>query len=191
MLVDASHASDAAFDQMLELSRTPIILSHSGPKAIFDHRRNIDDVRMKRLARAGGVMFLNTVFLVQHDNSPERDAIVERQEKWHSLTPAEKRRLVADKAALDARRPYTTADFELFMKSLLHAVGVMGVDHVGLGADWDGGGGVIGMEDIAGLPKITARLRREGYGEGDIAKIMGGNLLRVLRQAERHAAGAR
>ncbi len=191
MLVDGSHSSDAAFDQMLDLSKTPMILSHSGPRAIFDHKRNIDDARMKRLARAGGVMFLNTVFLVQHDNSAERDAIVERQEKWHSLTPAEQRRLLADKAALDSRRPYTTADFELFMKSLLHSIGVMGVDHVGLGADWDGGGGVIGMEDIAGLPRITARLRKEGFGDGDIAKIMGGNLLRVLRQAERHAAGAR
>jgi membrane dipeptidase len=191
MLVDASHASDAAFDQMLELSKTPIILSHSGPKAIFDHKRNIDDARMRRLARSGGVMFLNTVFLVQHDNSAERDAIVERQEKWHSLSAAERRRLLADKAALDARRPYTTADFELFIKSLLHSIGVMGVDHVGLGADWDGGGGVLGMEDIAGLPKITARLRREGYGDADIAKIMGGNLLRVLRQAERYAASRR
>ncbi len=191
MLVDGSHSSDAAFDQMLDLSKTPMILSHSGPRAIFDHKRNIDDARMKRLARAGGVMFLNTVFLVQHDNSAERDAIVERQEKWHSLTPAEQRRLLADKAALDSRRPYTTADFELFMKSLLHSIGVMGVDHVGLGADWDGGGGVIGMEDIAGLPRITARLRKEGFGDGDIAKIMGGNLLRVLRQAERHAVGAR
>ena len=70
------------------------------------------------------------------------------------------------------------------MRSLLHAVAVMGVDHVGLGADWDGGGGVIGMEDIAALPRITARLRREGFSEGDIAKIMGGNLMRVLRQVE-------
>ena len=70
------------------------------------------------------------------------------------------------------------------MRSLLHAIAVMGVDHVGLGADWDGGGGVIGMEDIAALPRITARLRREGLSDADIAKIMGGNLLRVLRQAE-------
>jgi membrane dipeptidase len=191
MIVDGSHSSDAAFDQMLALSKTPIILSHSGPKAIFEHRRNINDERMRRLARAGGVMFVNSVFLVQHDNSPERDAIVERQEKWHSLAPAERRRLLADKAALDAKRPYTTADFDMFMKSMLHSIAVMGVDHVGLGADWDGGGGVIGMEDIVALPRITARLRKEGYSEADIAKIMGGNLLRVLRAAERHAADAR
>ena len=70
------------------------------------------------------------------------------------------------------------------MRSLLHAVAVMGVDHVGLGADWDGGGGVIGMEDVSLLPRITARLRREGFSEADIAKIMGGNLLRVLRRVQ-------
>ena len=67
---------------------------------------------------------------------------------------------------------------------MMHAIQVMGVDHVGLGADWDGGGGVIGMEDIAALPRISARLRREGLSEADIAKVMGGNLLRVLRQVQ-------
>jgi membrane dipeptidase len=190
MLVDASHSSDAAFDQMLSLSRTPIILSHSGPRAIFDHPRNLDDDRMRRLAAAGGVMFINSIFLVRHDTSDERDAIQARQERWGVLTPEERRQLLADKAALDAQRPYTSADFDLFMRSLLHAVRIMGADHVGLGADWDGGGGVIGMEDVSLLPRITARLRREGIADADIAKIMGGNLMRVLRQAEAAAQPA-
>ena len=188
MLIDGSHSSDAVFDQMVELSRVPIILSHSGPKAIFDHPRNIDDGRMRRLARSGGVMFINSVFLAPYDNSPERSAVNDRHERWAELSPAERAQLLRDRAALDAQRPYTPADFDLFMRSLLHAVRVMGVDHVGLGADWDGGGGVIGMEDIAALPRITARLRREGFSEADIAKIMGGNLLRVLRQVEAAAA---
>jgi membrane dipeptidase len=187
MVVDASHASDAAFDQMLTLSKTPIILSHSGPRAIFNHPRNLDDARMRRLARAGGVMQMNSVFLVQHDNSDERSAIEKRQERWLELTPAERRRLVADKAALDARQPYTAADFEMFMRSMLHAIKVMGVDHVGLGADWDGGGGVRGMEDVAALPRITARLRKEGFSNRDIEKMWSGNTLRLLRQAERQA----
>jgi membrane dipeptidase len=191
MVIDASHSSDAAFDQMLALSKTPIILSHSGPKALFDHRRNLDDERMRRLARAGGVMQMNSIFLVQHDSSHERDAMDKRQEKWLDLTPAERRQLVADKAALDAQRPYTSADFELFMKSMLHAVKVMGVDHVGLGADWDGGGGVQGMEDVASLPKITARLRKEGFSDSDIEKIWSGNMLRLLRQAEQYAEANR
>ena len=187
MVVDASHASDAAFDQMLKLSKTPIILSHSGPRAIFNHPRNLDDARMRRLARAGGVMQMNSVFLVQHDNSDERSAIEKRQERWLEITPAERRRLVADKAALDARQPYTAADFEMFMRSMLHAIKVMGVDHVGLGADWDGGGGVRGMEDVAALPRITARLRKEGFSDRDIEKMWSGNTLRLLRQAERQA----
>jgi membrane dipeptidase len=188
MVIDASHSSDAAFDQMLALSRVPIVLSHSGPKAIFDHPRNIDDARMRRLAEAGGVMFINSVFLVPYDGSPEREAINDRHAQWAELDPAERRRLLRDRAELEVRRPWTTADFDLFMRSLLHAVSVMGVDHVGLGADWDGGGGVIGMEHVGHLPRITARLRREGFSDDDIAKIMGGNLLRVMRQVETAAA---
>ena len=188
IVIDGSHSSDATFDQMLELSRVPIVLSHSGPKAIFNHARNLDDERMRRLARAGGVMFMNSIFLVQHDGSPERDALDARRERWAELNDAERRQLLADTAALNRLRPYTTADFDLYMRALLHALSVMGPEHVGLGADWDGGGGVIGMEDVSMLPRITARLRREGYGERDIANIMGGNLLRVLRQVQEGAA---
>jgi membrane dipeptidase len=74
------------------------------------------------------------------------------------------------------------------MRSVMHAVSIMGVDHVGLGADWDGGGGVSGMDEINLLPRVTARLRREGLSEADIGKILGGNLLRVMRQAQAGAA---
>ncbi|MGZ8310450.1 MAG: dipeptidase [Allosphingosinicella sp.] len=184
MLVDASHSSDATFDQMLALSRTPIILSHSGPRAIFNHPRNIDDARMRRLAQAGGVMFVNSVFLVPLDTSDESDALADRHREWARLSEEERRTLLRDQASYDALRGAPRADFDLFMRSLLHAIAVMGVDHVGLGADWDGGGGVVGMADVGRLPRITARLRREGLSDEDIARIMGGNLLRVLRQAE-------
>jgi membrane dipeptidase len=188
MIIDGSHSSDAALDQMIALSRVPIVLSHSGPRAIFDHRRNLDDAGMRRLAEAGGLMMLNSIFLVAHDNSDARDAIQERQKQWGNLDAGQRRQLQADLAALNAQRPYTTADFDLYMRSMLHAIRVMGVDHVGLGADWDGGGGVIGMEDVAALPRISARLRREGLSEADIAKVMGGNLLRVMRQVQAGAA---
>jgi membrane dipeptidase len=184
IVIDGSHSSNATFDQMLALSRVPIVLSHSGPSALYSHPRNIDDARMRRLAQAGGVMFVNSIFLSDFDRSPERDAINERHEHWASLDEAGQRRLLADAAALNAQRPYTPADFEMFMRSLMHCIAVMGADHVGLGADWDGGGGVIGMEDVASLPRISARLRREGISESDIAKIMGGNLLRVVRQVQ-------
>lgn len=185
MVIDASHASDAAFDQLLSLSKGPIILSHSGPKALFDHPRNLDDARMRALAARGGVMQINSLFLVAHDDSPARKALIARQEKWQQLSASERQQLMADKAAMDAVRPYTTADFEKYMASILYAIRVMGVDHVGLGADWDGNGGLIGMEDVAALPKITERLIAEGLSARDIAKVMGGNALRVLRANER------
>ena len=188
MLVDVSHSSDAAFDQILELSRVPVVASHSGPSAINEHPRNLDDDRMRRLARSGGVMFLNSLFLAPHDTSPERSALEARQARWAQLNAQERRQLLADRAALEARQPFQQATFDTYMRALLHSIRVMGADHVGLGADWDGGGGVQGMEDISLLPRITARLRREGLSEADIAKIMGGNLMRVMRQAQAHAA---
>jgi membrane dipeptidase len=188
MVIDGSHASDTAIEQMIQLSKTPIVLSHHGPKAMFDHPRNIGDDLMRRLARSGGVMQMNTLFLAPMPSAPGRDEINKRQEQWETLTPAQRQKLMADKGAVDARAPQTFADIDTFMRSLLYAIKVMGVDHVGLGADWDGGGGLRGMKDITGLPLITARLRQAGFSEQDIAKIWSGNTLRLLRQAERAAA---
>ena len=189
MVVDGSHSSDAALEQMIALSKTPVILSHSGPRAIFDHPRNISDDLMRKLARSGGVMQMNSVFLAPSVGATERGEIQERQKNFWIMTPAERRKLVADRTASFTRKPFSNADFEMFMRSVLHAIKVMGVDHVGLGADWDGGGGVNGMEDITALPRITARLRQAGLSDADIEKIWSGNVLRLLRQAEQHAAG--
>jgi membrane dipeptidase len=186
MIIDASHSSDDVFDQLLTLSKTPIILSHSGPKAIFDHPRNIDDARMRKLAAAGGVMQIYSVHLLPSDNPPGAEDIFKRQEAWATLSAAERRKLLADKAVVDARAK-PPATFDMFMASLLHAIQVMGVDHVGIGNDWDGGGGVAGMEDVTALPKVTARLLKAGYSQADIEKIWSGNVLRLLRRAEDYA----
>ena len=191
MVIDGSHSSDTAIEQMIQLSKTPIVLSHHGPKAMFDHPRNIPDALMRRLARSGGVMQMNMLFLVPSQSVPERDAIEKRQEQWETLDAEQRRRLVAENSALDARQPRSWANLDTFMRSMLHAIKVMGVDHVGLGADWDGGGGLTDMKDISGLPVITARLRQAGYSDADIEKIWSGNVLRLMRQAERHAARAR
>jgi membrane dipeptidase len=188
IIIDVSHSSDDVFDQALALSRVPIIASHSGPRAIYNHPRNLDDARLRRLAAAGGLLMINSVYLGDADRSDERGAIEERHKRWASLTPAERTRLLRDEAALNRLRPAGTATFETYMRSMLHAIQVMGIDHVGMGADWDGGGGVIGMRDITALPQISARLRREGFSEADIAKVMGGNLLRVMRQVQAGAA---
>jgi membrane dipeptidase len=191
MVIDGSHASDAAIEQMIQLSKTPIILSHHGPDAVHDHLRNIPDALMRRLARSGGVMQMNTLFLRETATVEARDEIEERQKRWHVMTEAERRQLIADRTAVEARSPENRASFDLFVKGLLHAIRVMGVDHVGIGADWDGGGGLSDMPDITTLAAITARLRQAGYSEADIAKIWSGNTLRLLRQAELYASGQR
>jgi membrane dipeptidase len=91
---------------------------------------------------------------------------------------------LAERRKIEARYPVKRATLDDYMAHLLHIIKVAGVDHVGVGADWDGGGGVEGMEDVSALPLVTARLLAAGYGEDDVRKIWGGNLLRVLREAQ-------
>ncbi len=186
MIVDGSHSSDAALDQMIALSKTPVILSHSGSRANFDHPRNVSDATMRKLAESGGVIQINSVFLEPYPSTPRVDALVDAKGGLEFQTLAEQAVTLRKVRALHAGpEPYTTATFEQFMASLLHALHVMGVDHVGLGADWDGGGGTIGMMDVAALPKVTERLVAAGYSEADLQKIWSGNVLRLLRAAEK------
>jgi membrane dipeptidase len=193
LVLDASHASDDVLDQMMALSKTPVILSHSGCKAVNDNPRNIDDARLRALAASGGVIQINSLsaYLIPTPKNPAREAamaeLMKRAEGGH-LTAEQQGGLEAEYAAIEARYPEPRATFDDFMKHLLHALQVAGVDHVGIGADMDGGGGVTGMEDITGYPRITAALLAAGYSRDDLAKIWGGNVLRVLRQAEAYKA---
>ncbi len=190
IVLDASHASDAVLDQMLELSQAPIILSHSGFKAVYDHPRNIDDDRLRRIAAAGGVISMNSLpaYLQRVDVPPERAAalapLMRRYMNYSELTPEAAAQFVAERDAIDRRYPVRPVDFEDFMAHMLHALRIVGPEHVAIGLDWDGGGGVIGMADVTAIPRITARLLEEGYSEADIEKIWSGNVLRVLRAAE-------
>ncbi len=196
IVLDASHASDAVFDQLLELSRAPIVLSHSGAKALYDHPRNIDDARIRRLAARGGVLQVNAYggYLVPVAESAERrrelDALEARLGGYDTLDEAGVLAWLAAEAQIDARHPVRKATFDDYMRHLLHILEVAGVDHVGIGADWDGGGGVDGLEDVTHLPRITQALLDAGYSEQDVEKIWGGNLLRVMREVERVASAA-
>lgn len=191
IVVDGSHASDAAIDDMIAASATPIILSHSGPRAIFDHPRNLDDEGIRRLAASGGVIAVNTVYLAAMNDLPDRDAVSEPLDNLASMTPEEQAAAVAALRAFDEAHPWPEADLDTFMASLLHLIEVAGVDHVAFGADWDGGGGVIGLRDITALPQVTERLLAAGFSEADIEKMWSGNVLRLLRAAEEHAASQR
>ena len=188
---DLSHSSDRALDDALRLSKTPLILTHSGCKAVFDHPRNIDDAHLKALAAAGGVIQINSVYVKGLKQSPEREAAMKALEAKYpedrTLTAADRQAMLAERHALDAKYPEARASFDDLMANLLHALQVAGVDHVGIGLDWDGGGGVAGLDDIADLPKITRALLAAGYSEADIAKIWSGNVLRVLAAAEAEA----
>ena len=191
IILDASHSSDDVFDQMVAQSKAPIILSHSGCRAVHDHPRNIDDERLKKLASTGGVIQINSYnsYLVTVPPDPERDkaegAIFASLRGLYSMSPADATKAVASAAAnlraLRAKYPVPRATFDDYMAHMLHALKLVGVDHVGVGADWDGGGGVIGMGDCASNWKITERLLQEGYKEDDLQKIWSGNVMRLMQ----------
>lgn len=190
ILIDQSHASDEVFDQLLELSKAPIVLTHSSARALRDHPRNLDDERIRRLAAKGGVIQVNSYasYVIDRGETPEYNAESSAlTERFRNLPPGPQRDrdLAAARAALAAKYHLKQATFDDYMAHVLHIIKVAGYEHVGFGADWDGGGGVVGMEDITGLPKITARLLQEGYSEAQLAAMWSGNLLRVLGEAQR------
>ena len=194
MILDASHASDEVLDQMISLSKTPVILSHSGADAVFDHPRNVPDDLLRKLAASGGVIQVNAYssYMIDVPVVPERDAALralnDRFGPPARRTPEQRRAFAAGRAEVLARWPIPRAGFDDFMKHMLHVLRLVGPDHVGVGADWDGGGGLMEFEDITALPKVTAALQAAGYSEADIGKIWGGNVLRVLGQVETYAA---
>jgi membrane dipeptidase len=193
MVLDASHASDNVFDQMMEISRAPIILSHSGCRAVHDHPRNIGDDRIKKLAAKGGTIQINSYnsYLIEVPPNPERDkaraALGQKRRNISAMTPREAAAAMLETARemkeIEARYPEPRASFEMYMQHVTHALDLVGPDHVGVGCDWDGGGGVTGMEDVAAIPKITERLVKLGYTETQLAGFWGGNALRVLKTA--------
>jgi membrane dipeptidase len=191
MILDGSHASDDTVRDMLALSTTPIILSHSGPKGVYDHPRNLPDELLKAIADDGGVIQVNAYggYLEPLVATPERLAALADLETKYGTDPAA---LTPDQVAAyrDARKevdksfPAPRSTYAKFMEHLLYMLELVGPEHVGIGADWDGGGGVDGMKDITGLPQVTADLLEAGYSEEDLANIWGGNILRLMREVE-------
>lgn len=190
IVIDQSHASNAVFDQMLELSKAPIILSHSGAYDVFAHSRNIDDQRIRALAKKGGVIQVNSLggYLIDTGATPEYRAeqrkIYEAFGGRRDLSEEDRAKAAEQLAALDTKYGIKKADFDDYMRHLLHIIKVAGWEHVGLGADWDGGGGVEGYEDIAALPKVVQALLDAGYDEKQIAGILGGNTVRLIRDVQ-------
>lgn len=192
MVLDGSHSSDATIEQMIDLSATPIILSHHGADALNEHPRNAPDALLKKLAAKGGVIQVNTMFLKTVPQSPERSAAIGEIRKTYgnpdALAEPRYTEYLDAMEAVNKKYPEAQADFEDYMAQILYCLKLIGPEHVGFGADWDGGGGLAGYRDITYLPKVTERLLKEGYTEADLANMWGGNVLRVLKAAEDYSA---
>ena len=193
IILDGSHAHDDLLEDMIELSKTPVILSHSGTKTIYDHPRNVNDSLLKKLVESGGVLHVNAYssYLKELPQDPERGKaygkLFRQMGNIAQMSEAEIAALKAKRKQIDMEHPAVRATFEDYMEHFLHILEVAGPKHTGVGADWDGGGGVETMMDVAALPKITERLLAEGYTEEDLADIWGNNVLRLLQQAKDYA----
>ena len=186
VIVDVSHVSDKTFWDVMEVSRAPVIASHSSCRELSGHSRNMTDEMIKAMAARGGVIQIN--YLDQFiDNdlyeywNKARPLMRELTEKFPGRENAGKRREEVAKQFGDAPK----ASWERIIDHIDHAVKLVGTNHVGLGSDFDGGSMPVGMEDVTHLPKITEALLRKGYAEADIKKILGENTLRLLAEVER------
>ena len=201
IMVDISHTSDSTFYDVLKLSTVPVIASHSGSRAICDVSRNLTDAMLRDLARHGGVVQLNffSPYVKTEVKTPERQAAEQAFfTKWHiktflnvyALPPADKNLALEEYAQLEKQYPVPLATVQDVANQIDHLVKVAGIDHVGIGSDFDGGTTLTGLADVGDFPKLTLELVRRGYSARDINKIWSGNLFRVMRAVER-GKGAR
>lgn len=189
MMVDISHASDKSFYDVLTLSKAPVIASHSCARAICSNKRNFDDNMLRALAKKGGVIQVCILsdYVKTPDANPARDsamkAFQERNRNWGSMTEAQQEVVHKEWEKLHHDFPEKLATVSDVVDHIDHIVRVAGIDHVGIGTDFDGGGGVTGCIDASEMKNITKELLRRGYSAHDIRKIWGGNLMRVMRKA--------
>ncbi len=190
MIVDVSHVSDKAFYDVLALSTVPVIASHSCARALCAHPRNMDDAMLRALAAKGGVMQLCFVseYLRTPLPSPARDSAVKAMRAKYAafghLSPEQRATRKQERKAIDAAFPKSLPSVSDVVDHIDHVVAVAGIDNIGIGTDFDGGGEVRGCFDVSEMKNITIELLRRGYSHGDIRKIWGENFLRVFRRVE-------
>jgi membrane dipeptidase len=189
MLVDVSHISDEAFYDVLKVSKAPIIASHSCARTLCDHPRNLNDDMLKKLAENDGVIQICVVgmYVKKPAPYPEREAAMKafRQKYMNlrELSEKEKRESQNERRVLDKKYPRRSATVSDVVDHIDHVVRVAGIDHVGIGTDFDGGAGLDGCYDVSELGNITLELVRRGYTQEQIRKIWGENFMRVFRKA--------
>jgi membrane dipeptidase len=185
MLVDISHVTAAAMRDAIEVARAPIIFSHSSARGVADHPRNVPDEILELVRENGGVVMVNfySGFLVPEGALNVRDMFAEeaRLRAQHPVLE-DFRRAWAD---WQLEHPTPPGDVGTIADHIDHIVQVAGIDHVGLGSDFDGVPMLpVGMDDVSDFPALTVELVRRGYSDEDVTKILGGNLLRVFGEVE-------
>lgn len=193
IMIDLSHAAASTFRDVVAISKAPVIASHSGCSGVNPHPRNLTDEQLRMLRANGGVIQIVAVGGFLKSPAERNGAIAALAESMGTsagdLAAASKQpegRFRREMAEIDRR--YPPASLKDFVDHIDHAVRVAGMDHVGIGSDFDGGGGVPGFQNHADALNVTVELLRRGYTAEEITKIWGGNLLRVWRKVQ--AAGS-
>ena len=193
IMVDVSHASDDVFFDAIALSEAPIIATHSNARSVTEHQRNMSDEMLRLMAENGGVvqMTLLSSYLRDEPPNPERSAALEElrssMKSVSEMSPEERaeRRLAFNQ--INEKFPTPSATVKHVVDHIDHMVSIAGIDHVGIGCDFDGGGGIDGVFDASEVMNITIELVRRGYSEEDIEKIWGKNVMRVFGEVQKVA----
>ncbi len=189
MMIDVSHISDESFYDVLAITKAPVIASHSSCRALCENPRNINDDMLQALKKNGGVIQICILsdYLRQPVPNPEYDAkMKELRDKWRNmgeLTEAQQEQRWEEISRL--REQYVKlATIGDAVNHIQHVIDVIGIDYVGIGSDFDGGGSIEGCTDASMMKNITNEMIRRGYNREEIAKIWGGNFMRVMNQVQ-------
>lgn len=190
MMVDVSHISDESFYDVLAITRAPVIASHSSCRALCESPRNLNDDMLQALKKNGGVIQICILsdYLRQPAPNPEYDAKVkELRDRWRNegqeLTEEQQEKRWEEFSKL--KEQYVKlATIEDAVNHIQHVIDVIGIDYVGIGSDFDGGGSIEGCTDVSMMKNITKEMIRRGYSRDDIAKIWGGNFMRVMKEVQ-------
>lgn len=191
MMIDVSHMSDSSFYDVLALTKVPVIASHSCARAICDQPRNLNDDMLSKLAENGGVvqMCILSDYVMKPEPFPARDsafqAVKDKYRNFEHLTPDEEKLAWQEWEYVDSVFSRKLATVSDAVDHIDHMVRVAGIDHVGIGTDFDGGGGLADCVDASQLGAITLELVKRGYSEDEIRKIWGGNIMRVMGEVQK------